>query len=149
MRKPQRKANKMPEEYHVSDSKTDSQRLDKLEYDVAGLKGRMDEVDTRTRSMDDKLDKILLNEANRPKPREPGYWITAIGGSILIAASLMAAANWYIRSTISETVGIQMERAAHKTEMLGMRLQRLENAFSWTPKLVDVREPLVLLRDPQ
>ena len=115
--------------------RTDSERLNSLEGDVLGLQVQVKELDTRTVGMDKKLDQLLIREEAK-KGHEPSYYIGLIAGTLMIAAAILGAANWYIKGAIGETVGTVLSKAEHQTDILDLRIKRIEQAFTWTPTLV-------------
>ena len=119
----------------VASHRTDSERLNSLEGDVIGLQVQVKELDTRTVGMDKKLDQLLIREEAK-KGHEPSYYIGLVAGTLMIAGVLFAAANWYIKSAIGDTVGTALTTAQHQSEILDMRIKRIEQAFSWTPTLI-------------
>jgi hypothetical protein len=116
--------------------RTDSARLDALEVDVTSLKGQVATLDTRTLGMDKKLDQLLIREEIKKPPHEPSYYIGLIAGTLLIAGSILTAANWYIRSAVGDTVGMAQIKTDHRADILDIRVKALEQAIAWTPSLV-------------
>lgn len=116
----------------VLEARTDSQRLDALEVEVGSLKTQVRDLDTRTQSMDKKLDQLLTNlEAH--KPHEPTYYISIVAGTLLIIGALLGASNWYIRSAVGDTVGAAIAQEQRRVDIVEFRLKRVEAAIAWTP----------------